>query len=356
VDVNPSNASAERRLETSQAQLLDLQSSVSQMAADAALYGSGVADVEQAVAPAEPSSPKPSRDAALGGVLARAAASAGAYWRAGTIALSHVDSTAVLGAPLLAQIPAFRRSTDGPVSNPLFDAEATEAYQFLLSSFEYALAQSGARSVLITSALPGDGKSLTALHLARALTVQGNDVVLVDSDIRTRGLTRLLRADDEPGLSGMADGLDLHNAVRRYRIVESTYLPFVPAGESPEQATGLLATGRYRRAITEILSSSELTIVDGSALLAVADASAVATQVDGVLLVLRADASSDDLLRVQERLRLISTPLIGYVVNRVADDASSSPPHGTSETNRVRRLLNSPRSDHVAEPGTRPKA
>lgn len=354
VDARPSDAAPRRRLEAVQSQLLDLQSRMSEMTADAALYGSGVADVEPAIPPLEPTSPKPARDAVLAGLLAFALASAVAFWRAGSAARARLDTTELLGAPLLAEIPQFDHAS-GSGGDPLFDPEAAEAYQFLLSSFEFAVAQTGVRSVLVTSVGPGDGKSLTALHLARALAVQGREVVLADADIRAHGLTTMLRADGHAGLVSMADGAELGDVVRQYRISNSVRLAVVPSGDSPPQPTGLLATTQYREAITRITSGSELAIIDGSPLLTVADASAVAMQVDGILLVLDAETPDDNIVRVAQRLRLVSTPLIGYVVNRVPR-ATQATSYGRHEPTRMRRLLSSgiggrggAPSDHVQD-------
>jgi capsular exopolysaccharide synthesis family protein len=321
----------QQRIDSLENRLVSLETTIGDMEADAALFGSGVEEVEAALPPSSPTTPKPLRNAAIAGVVGAAIVSALAYWRAGVVDSSKLDPSLVLGAPLLAEIPEFKRSAGVSRSDPLLDMEAAEAYQFLLASFEFALTQSGARSVLVTSAFAGDGKSLTSLHLARALAVQGRKVMLVDSDIRARGLTSLLRAEEHPGLVALARGADLNDVVRQYRISQSVRLPVIPAGQTPHQLTGLLATDSYREAIAKITTNSELTIIDGGPLLTVADASAVAAQVAGILLVIDARMSSDDLYKVHERLRLISTPVLGYVLNRVADGGKFVYPYGMSE-------------------------
>lgn len=325
---NPGDTVLAQRLETLRSQVVALETRIAEIAADAALSGAGVGEVEDAVPPLEPSRPQPLRSAALGGIVGLLAASAFAYWRSVVVASERLDPTAILNAPLLARIPDFRKTTARTASDPLFDVEAAEAYQFLVSAFESAVLAHAARSVLITSASPGDGKSLTALHLARALAVQGRDVMLVDADIRARGLTGLLRADDEQGLVALAGGAPLHEVVRRYRISTSVQLPVIPAGKTPNQPTGLLGTERYRQALATIATSSDLTIIDGNPLLTVADASAVATQVDAVLLVLDARSSRDDYIAVRDRLRLVSTPVVGYVLNRAPKAVPASYTYG----------------------------
>ena len=317
VEEDPTDVQAQRELDALQGQLLAIQNRIGEVVADTAVFGTGIDEIESAVVPDEPTRPRPVRNAAIVGLAGLAFAVAAAYWQAVRSARARTDPAVVLGAPLLAQIPEFTQSVDGRESDPLFDYDAVEAYQFLLSSFEFAVNQSGARSILVTSPSPGDGKSLTALHLARALATQGRQVTLVDADIRARGLTAMLHAENLPGLVALAEGELVETVTRRYRISPTVRLSFVPAGRALHQPTGLLATSRYREAVSKITQHNELTIVDGGPLLTVADALAIATQVEGILLVIDARTSEADLRQMRQRLRLVSTPLLGFVVNRV---------------------------------------
>lgn len=332
----PNDPVAQARVQTLTEQLVAAENSARALAIEATTSGSGVDFVEQVEASEEPIQPKPVRNAALGGavglVLAAAVADLLSRRR------RRLDPSTVLGAPLLANIPDFRRSASAMASDQLFDSEAAEAFQFLLASFEYAVARTQAWSILVTSASPGDGKSLTALHLARALALQGRDIMLVDADIRAHGLTSLLNAHEQPGLVSLAEGEALDAVVRRYRISESVRLRVIPAGRTPQNPTGLLGTDAYRRAIDNIIATNELTIIDGGPLLTVADASALALQVAGILLVIDAEIPEGDLLEVQRRLRLIPTPLVGYVVNRSPQVRSAPYPY-TASPSRVRRLF-----------------
>lgn len=326
-----SEAASAQRLEILRAQSTAIQTRIIELTTEAAISGSGLSEVEDAVPPAVPSSPNPTRDAAATGLAAFVVASGLAYWRSASIDRRKLDPAAILESPLLAEIPEFQR-LGSTAAEPLFDIEATEAYQFLLSSIEYRLDQTGARSILVTSASAGDGKSLTSLHLARALAVQGRNVMLVDADIRARGLSTLLRAEEHKGLVTLAEGADLKDVIRRYRISPSAQLALIPSGAPPHQPTGLLATEKYREAISTVIASSDLTIIDAGPLLTVADASAVATQVAGILLIVDARTTEDDLLRLKERLRLISTPVLGCVINRASDIKPAPYPYGASRS------------------------
>ncbi len=330
------NATDQQQLEILQSRLAELESRVGQLAADAALFGSGIRQVEQATVPSGPSAPQPLVNALVVGFVAFGIASALAYWRAGYLASLKLDPERILGAPLLAEIPEFRR-LERSDANALFDMHVAEAYQFLLSSFEFALAGTNARSVLITSAFAGDGKSLTALHLARALAIQGRDVTLVDADIRARGLTKILRAEDDDGLVALAEGKGVQDVVRQFRVSEQIRLSVVPAGQPQGKPTGLLATDRYRDAIDRVIEASELTLIDSGPLLTVADASAIAAQVSSVIIILSPDMTRTDLAKVHERVRLIPTPLMGLVVNRVPD--ADFEPYPGAPGGRPSRLL-----------------
>lgn len=324
VNANPDDLAAQSSLEAVEAQLAALQIRLSELATEIAFYGSGVDSIEEARASAQPSSPKPPRDAALAAALGVALATAIVYWRAGSRSGERRDVGTLLDAPLLAQIPDFKEVGEDP-SAMLFDPRVVEAYQFLVASVEYALIQAGGTSVLVTSAVPGEGKSLTALHLSRALASQGRDVVLIDSDIRSRGLTHLLEAREDPGLVELAQGSRLDAVVQ---LDGSDTLKFVPAGTLLQPPTGLLSTTAYRDALADTITSHEITVIDAEPLLTFADASAVAHQVAGILLVVDAQTSDEHLEKVAERLRFIPTPVLGYVVNR-APARRPSPPSRT---------------------------
>lgn len=326
--------SERRQLESLLSRIASLEGLSTDLSADAALFGSGIEDVETAVPPTEPSAPRPRRNAALAGIFGLGLASAAAYWRASYVDSLRFDPARAVDAPLLAEIPDFGLATEDARGNPLFDIIAMEAYQFLLTSFEFVLAGTNARSVLVTSASPGDGKSLTCVHLARALAIQGRDVTLVDADIRARGLTALLRAEDHDGLAALAAGESLEDCVRRFRVGEQVHLAVVPAGRPVGPLTGLLATARYRDAITRIIEGSELTIIDSGPLLTAADASAIASQVSGIVLIVDARISAEELSKVRDRLRLTATPLLGVVVNRVRDTGRGTYPNDSPDARR----------------------
>lgn len=305
------------------AQLVGLESRARQIAVDAALYGSGVELFEPAEPPDRPTQPTPVRNAVLAGLLGLLAASALAWWRAEhTRSIDgRQDAASVLGAPLLGEVPdfalvgidGFAPALTAPVS------PAGEAYQFLVAALEFALARTGGRTVLVTSPRPGDGKTVTALNLAIAAARDGREVLLVDADERRQGLTRLTDVAPAPGLTDLADENEpMEECVASVRLADGRGLPLIPCGSPVPDAAGFFRTPGFRRALARVRERADLAILDAPPLLAVADASAVASQADGIVIVVPQGTPRRLLEEVRERLDFVGTPVLGYVFNRAS--------------------------------------
>lgn len=340
---NPNDEIASSRLRVIDSELLALEGRATDMAANATVAGSGVRFREPAIPEPEPAAPRPLRNAILAAIVGLLVASAVAYWRAGSTRQveTRADPGSVLNVPLLGDIPRFKRGGSG-LGHVAPGSAASEAYEFVLSSIEFTLAELGGSSVLITSAAPGDGKTSTSLHLAMASAREGRNVVLVDTDVRAHGLTSMLRTEGKPGLVQLADGThSLDEAVRQFRVSESVMLSVVPSGDGHEDATGLMRETRFKDALETIKQAGDLTILDSPPLLAVADATVLAARVDAVVLVVDRRTPVDQLLRVQERLAFVSTPLIGYIYNRSSVDKATAYgyTYGKKQESAIRRLL-----------------
>ena len=306
--------------------IIAMEATASNIAAQAAVEGSGVEAIRQAQVPERPSSPDPARDAVMAAALAFILASVGAYWLAGrdNSIRSAAEAAEVLGAPLLGEVPKYRVTDGGTVAGRLsVPPAAAEAFQFVLSSIEYALSDVASAAVLVTSASAGDGKTVSALQLALAARRDGRDVTLVDSDLRAQGLTTLLGANESPGLADLVRGqASAGVATKRYRIDDDVILPVVTAGERAHHAAGLLRSGGLDRALRALREGARLLVLDSPPLLAVVDASVAASHVDGVVLVVSPDTSVQQLQRVKERLAFVDTPVLGYVYNRAESDVA----------------------------------
>ena len=305
----------------------ELDARIEELRVNAVFQGSGVALFETATIPNSPASPRPLLNAALTGILGFALASAWAYWQAGRTQRveNRGDPARILEVPLLGEVPKYRVNARAPLARQLeLGHNASESYQFVLASVEYALADLGGTSLLVTSAAPGQGKTSTALQLALAACRDGRRVVAVDADVRMQGLSRYLDMPDARGLTTLAaTELDVADVVLPLEA-GGTVLPVVPAGPQVEDPSVFFRLPSFRKAMQRVRNEAELVVVDASPLLAVADTIAMAGQVDGIVVVVDHEAELAQLEQMRERFAFVSTPILGYVYNRAPSTSVSS--------------------------------
>jgi capsular exopolysaccharide synthesis family protein len=302
------------------AQLITIEGRANQIAVDAALFGAGVKHVEAAIAPTTPARPRPLRNAVGAGLLGLFAAAGFAWWRAEQTqrADRRQDPAMVLGAPMLGEVPDFATvGVDGVApAESAPTSVAAEAYQFIVSALTFALQHDQGTSVLLTSAGPSDGKTTTALNLAIAAARDGRKVLLVDADQRVQGLTRLAGTEQHSGLTDLADASLPFSTCVWWRVGAEAKLRFVPAGNPVPDTAGFFRTAAFRIAMNRVKAEADFVIVDSPPLLAVSDTSAIASQVDGVVIIVTRGTPLKQLEDVRQRLAFIGTPVLGYVFNR----------------------------------------
>jgi len=302
-------------------QLLTLQGRADEIAVDTATYGDGVQMYEQADPPTSPAQPRPTAGAIIGAIIGLLLAAAVVWWRGEfrRRADEKQDPAAVLGVPLLGDVPEFAVSADG-VALPAAREPASpagEAYNFLVESIGFALAAEGTGHVIaVTSPRPGDGKTVTTLNLAIAMARDDRRVAVVDGDERMRGLTRLADVPDVPGLSDLGGDLAVRSAARTLDVDGAEGLDVVPAGAALDDPASFFRTGRFRRAVDRLREHADVVLVDSPPLLAVSDAAAIASQADAVVLVVGRGTPLRLLAEVRHRLDFVGTPVLGYVFNK----------------------------------------
>ena len=355
LDETPEDASAVAQRDAAVNQLISIDNRADQIAVDSALFGAGVELFEEAEVPRSPSAPTPLRNAALAGILGALGSGVWVWWRAAETATAdgRNDPARALKAPLLGSVPNFEE-LGLETGLPTVDAPKTpagEAYQFLVGAMAFALAESGGRSVVLTSASPDDGKTVTCLNLAVAAAQDGRDVVLIDADTRVRGLTRLLSAPETGGLPALADmRRDLAEVLIPLTVDEQRYVPFVPARALGDDTAAFFRTPGFRQAIDRLREVSDLIIVDSPPLLLAADASAIATNVDGIVVVVSRGTSLKLLEEMRERLDRIGTPVLGYVYTKARFDSAG---YGDYSYRYGYSYAEAPASDETSEANSR---
>jgi Mrp family chromosome partitioning ATPase len=286
--------------------------------------------VQSAVPPSSPSSPKPARNAIIGGIagllLGLALALAAEQLDGRLRRPDEVERE--LGLPLLATIPR-SKALRGEVreGGTLGGAEA-EAFRLLQSSLRHRAAGGEIRSVLVTSAGAGAGKTTIALRLASAAARTRGKVLLIEADLRRPRLGRMLGLPGESGLTTMlraADegavfsvGLDSLSSPNGDRLAANRPRSFdlVVAGPGNDGATDLLDSERMRNFLRASAMTYELTVLDSAPPGLVADAVPLVAQVDGVILVARLGRDRiADLKRCKTELERLGVEPIGVVAN-----------------------------------------
>ncbi|GAB4224046.1 MAG: exopolysaccharide regulatory tyrosine autokinase VpsO [Acidobacteriota bacterium] len=218
-----------------------------------------------------------------------------------------------------------RREGASPVVAPGAHS-VEEAFRTLRSSLLLSHPGGPPRVLMVTSALPGEGKSTFSANLARTLAAFGDRVVLLDADLRHPRLHRAFKAPRDRGLANVLAGATGLDDV----LFETRYdnLALVPGGPCPPDPATLLDPERVRAVVRALRErhGAEFVIVDTPPTLVFADAYSIVPAIEGVILVARALRTPKDAVReVCEALRKIKAPLLGAVLNDEAgDDASGS--------------------------------
>ena len=202
------------------------------------------------------------------------------------------------------------------------NSQISDAFRLLRTALLLSSARTPPKAVLITSALPGDGKTTVSVNLAVVLAQQGARVLLVDADLRRGLVAERLKIQHNFGLSGALTGAgDWRNAVET--IPETPNLFILQSGLHPPNSADLLGSSRMDELLEDWRAEYDHVIIDSPPCLAIADAVLVAQRTDVVLVISRAAHTPRMALRrVSELLQSSNINAAGIVLNDVsaADD------------------------------------
>jgi protein-tyrosine kinase len=202
----------------------------------------------------------------------------------------------------------------------------TEEFRALRSRLSQLQRQNPLKSVLVTSALPGEGRSFVAANLAQTMALQPESrVLLIDADLRNPCLHNALGTSSGPGFSEfLLQEVDDFGIMQRG---DADNLFFIPAGRPVTGPTELVANGRLKCLIDRVEPLFDWIVVDSPPAVPVSDASLIANYCDGVLMVVRSHSTPFDLVRkAKDRFRAES--LVGVVLN-VLDGTSPAEGKGS---------------------------
>ncbi len=190
----------------------------------------------------------------------------------------------------------------------------SEAYRSVRTALQFATAEGTPRSLLISSALPGEGKSTAALMLARNFAEMGKRVLLIDADLRNPSLHRQFNLEPGPGLSSFLAG-----AVKAADVVQATgylQLSFISCGPLPPNPAELLAGRKMISLLTVGVEKYDQIIVDGPPVMGLADAAILGNICGGTLLIVEAGETRVEVMRHSiKRLLAARSRVIGALLN-----------------------------------------
>ena len=195
-------------------------------------------------------------------------------------------------------------------------AVGSEAFRTLRTNLQFTSPDQDLKSILLTSAGPGEGKSTVSANLAVAWSQSGAKVVLVGCDLRKPVLHEMFSIRNVPGLSAVLSGA----ASLKDAIVSSNIpgLDVIPAGPVPPNPAELLQSKAMVSVIEELEKSYDMVILDGTPVIAVTDAAVMANQVDGIVLVIGSNQVPREMaLQAKNLLEQAQAKLLGVIMNKV---------------------------------------
>jgi capsular exopolysaccharide synthesis family protein len=230
-----------------------------------------------------------------------------------------VKSTSTItdaGAPALGSVPAGEGGDRPELVVEGSRSPQSEALRQIRTNLQFADVDHPPRVVVVTSALPAEGKSTTAVNLALTAATAGVRTILVEGDLRLPKVSQYLGVEDSAGLTTVLAGrADLDDVLQPYG---DTGLSVLAAGPIPLNPAALLGSRQMSDLLDRLRERADLVIIDSPPLLPVADAAVLARQTDGAIVVVKhAKTTREHLARGLERLRAVDARVLGGVLTMV---------------------------------------
>ncbi len=201
----------------------------------------------------------------------------------------------------------------------------SEMFRTLRTNLQFMGNSKKIQTILITSTLPGEGKSWTSANLAVTFAQAGKKVVLVDSDLRKGRQFSVFNVVARPGLSNYLSGVvnegevynvdDIRSFIRETDIDD---LYVIPAGDVPPNPAELLVNSRMNQLLLDLKSQYDIIIFDAPPALLVTDATILARMVDTCMIVVaHQETKMDNLNKVQKSIKNVGGNVAGVVINKI---------------------------------------
>lgn len=198
-----------------------------------------------------------------------------------------------------------------------FDSQSSlsEAFRSLRTSIFFSSPGAPPKTILITSTLPGEGKTTVSVNLGIVLAQAGKKVLIIDGDLRKASCHKVFSMPSYPGLTSCLTGNSDLQAIVKPTKVQGLYL--APAGPTPPNPTELLGSFQLRKIIRLFKEHFDFIIIDSPPVLGFADTPTLSTLVDGVIpVVFCGKTPKDEIKRMLGQLKGVNAHILGVVLNK----------------------------------------
>lgn len=315
----------EARLDTLRGRVISLRQTYIALLAFAPTASSNLMTIIQpAVAPEGPIAPRPLLTGLLAAVvvflLVSAAVFVVEYFDDAIRTPDEVEEA--IGLPTLASIERMTGGSERPeiyrLATLLYPrSAAAEAYRALRTNIEFAAVDRPIDTLLVTSGVPGEGKTVTAANLAVVFAQAGRRVLLVDADLRKPGVHEIFAITNERGFTDLLRSDDTHLA-DVVRPTDQKNLNVLTAGPHPPNPAELLGSQRMRAILPSLVEAYDMVVFDSPPLEVFTDAAVLSASLDGTILVVESRRGRLAQIRAaREALSKASAQLMGVVLNGI---------------------------------------
>lgn len=275
--------------------------------------------IKPAVAPLSPTAPNTRVNLLLGLIAGLGLGVATAVLRTtlDTRIRGEADLRHVTDAPLLGGISFDQDATRKPlITQAPPQSPRAESFRQLRTNLQFANISDKAKTVLVTSSLPGEGKSTTATNLAISMAQSGQTVCLVDADLRRPMVNEYLGLDRMAGLTtALVGAADVNDLLQPWGADQ---LFVLTSGQIPPNPSELLGSDRMKQLILSLEDSFDAVVIDAPPLLPVTDAAVLSQHVGGVVMVVGSQKlRHQDLQKSLNALAMVGSNLLGVILNRL---------------------------------------
>lgn len=198
----------------------------------------------------------------------------------------------------------------------------SEIFRTLRTNIQFMTSNKGLKTLLVTSSVPGEGKSWVSSNLILAFAQEGKKVLIVDSDMRKGRLHTIFDVEKKPGLSNFLSEIteveDKDNVLNYIKQTKVENLYVMPTGDVPPNPSELLISDRTNLLLQKVQDIFDIVIFDGTPSLIVTDALILARKVDATLIVTSYKTTKmGDVEKIKKSIESVGGKIAGVVINKI---------------------------------------